>query len=207
MRRQLADTLDASKRETERVESELADLRRKLEAAPEAARESAQTIERILSQGLERLTSTAAEASDQAREIDAQFQARIRQNYELLSDFILRMGSVAGGRKPLDLPANEVPDPLSARRTGESRARTANPRPARDDDEDAHAERKPRSDDRNHQTSPDEPADDSAHDDAPARPAGAARDPGWRWRDLLANMDPKDEAEPDPDPAPRPRKR
>lgn len=123
VRKQLSETLDAARRESRRIEDELSGLRSKLEDAPDAARDAAKAMQRTLEDGLAQLNETAQTASDQARDIDALFQSRIRQNYELLSDFILRMGAVAGGHKPLDLNINELPDPLSARRKDEDAPR------------------------------------------------------------------------------------
>jgi hypothetical protein len=180
-------------------------------------------MQRTLEDGLAQLNETAQTASDQARDIDALFQSRIRQNYELLSDFILRMGAVAGGRKPLDLNINELPDPLSARRTDsvddardEDTRRAERRRPARDRDDAAGA--KPETSraeldntaDRRSDLD-DAELDDAADDETNAEPdpvrdsirdgvEKARKEASWRWRDLLANMDsdakPSDDAGP-----------
>ncbi|HAQ34691.1 MAG TPA: hypothetical protein DCQ53_04965, partial [Alphaproteobacteria bacterium] len=104
----------------------------------------------------------------------AAFQSRIRQNYELLSDFMLNMGTVAGGRRSLDLPSNEVPDPLSRRAKPRSEVKT---------------------EDAGEAPAPDAPLDNEAaqrrdHVGFPER--GRASDPGWRWKDLLATMAPEE---------------
>jgi hypothetical protein len=153
-------------------------------------------MEKVMQDGLDMLNHSAEEASRQARDIDAQFQARIRQNYELLSDFILRMGGVAGGRKPIDLAVNELPDPLARRRdAGESR-----PAPLEDEARAPLGPEKPAP-----EAAASEAPSPSAEDEAAPRDTGAdaedggsdtdrpRREGGWRWRDLLATMDPEDQ--------------
>ncbi len=217
VRRQLADTLKSAGEESRRIEEQLSTLRSKMEAAPDTARASVEAMERVMQEGLDALNRSSEEASQQARDIDAQFQARIRQNYELLSDFILRMGGVAGGRKPIDLGINELPDPLPRRR--ETRAEP------QDGPGEAAPATKPEAEKPKKAFKPDLPEDDalethpedradedrveaSADDRSNARKARARdqdkvndkdrdedrprREGGWRWRDLLATMDPDD---------------
>jgi hypothetical protein len=248
VRRQLADTLKSANEESRRIEDQLNTLRLKMEGAPDIARTSVETMERVMQEGLEMLNRSAEEASQQARDIDAQFQARIRQNYELLSDFILRMGGVAGGRKPIDLGVNELPDPLPRRRdsrvTQDERPEAALARETqgRSDQKGAKADPKAvkadpstdaraiddealdlgaqnqhddqpagRSKDRGGGRTADRSHDDGSApgDDAPSRRGKSKarardaqddrprREGGWRWRDLLATMDPDQDKDAD----------
>ncbi|HCY54897.1 MAG TPA: hypothetical protein DF715_05030, partial [Oceanicaulis sp.] len=178
-----ADTLEAARKQADHVEMMLRDMRSRFDDAPAAARRATLELERALSEGLAKLNQTAEEASESAREIDAMFQARVRHNYELLSDFMLRMGSVAGGRKPIDIAPDEVPDPLNVRR------RPARPSTPVDEDEVRLDARDQVTDDENESSPPERPRDERLA--TQARPEG-----GWRWKDLLANMDPDEDDEP-----------
>jgi len=184
VRKRLQGVVEAAKAESRAVEREIEALTAKLAELPETAHARARETADALRRGLEGLNAAAMTAADEAQEIDAAFQSRIRQNYELLSDFMLHMGSVAGGRRPLDLGSNEVPDPLSRR--------------AKDD-------AKPASRDASlpeaTETEAETPSD--ARRESVAFPErGRAVDPGWRWKDLLATMNPDDDTAQSPRTAP-----
>ncbi len=190
VRKRLADVLKTARQESETIERHLETMAERLAEMPNMARDRAQEATDAVRRGLDGLNSAALAAAEEAQEIDAAFQARIRQNYELLSDFMLRMGSVAGGRRAPDLGLNELPDPLARRPRSEPPAET-----------------------------PAAPAEDSAKADKPETAPDAARqgpqvgtpdrgqrrtgDPGWRWKDLLSSM-PEDQ---DDTPSPSRRRR
>ncbi|WP_421787417.1 hypothetical protein [Hyphobacterium sp.] len=120
VKRRLETVLTAARDESAAIEREIEKLADKLAELPASAQLRAKEASDALRNGLEGLNAAALAAAEEAQEIDAAFQARIRQNYELLSDFMLKMGSVAGGRRALDLPANEVPNPLSGKKKAET---------------------------------------------------------------------------------------
>ena len=93
---------------------------------------------------------------------------------------MLRMGSVAGGRKPIDIAPDEVPDPLHTRRRPVARPK---------DDEVRLEPRDQVTDDEDEGTPAERPRDERLA--TQARPEG-----GWRWKDLLANMEPDEDDEP-----------
>jgi hypothetical protein len=94
----------------EKLEQATRKLEGKLAALPETADAQAQDLQDKLRKGLEGLNEAARSAAEEAEEIDAGFQARIRQNYELLSDFMLRMGAAADTRSS----AMDIPSPFLA---------------------------------------------------------------------------------------------
>lgn len=223
VREQLKSTVDAASEESQRIEKLLSDMRDHMKDAPTSARQVVEDMERTLSEGLEKLNATASEASENAREVDQIFQARVRQNYELLSDFMLRMGSVAGGRKPIDLNQDEVPDPLTSRNKPDHieaddflplRSKSSSKdQPQIDKPKDGptiKAERvklsalsmKPdqrRSEEKTNTSgsnansdqsdSTQKPADQTKRDDDQS--GSSEKDAGWRWKDILATMDPE----------------
>jgi hypothetical protein len=90
----------------EKLEQATRKLEGKLAALPETADAQARDLQDKLRKGLEGLNEAARSAAEEAEEIDAGFQARIRQNYELLSDFMLRMGAAADTRgSAMDIPS------------------------------------------------------------------------------------------------------
>lgn len=215
VREQLEVTVKAAADEGERIEKLLSKIRSEMESAPQSARKVVEDMEKTLSDGLHRLNQTAAEASENAREVDQIFQARVRQNYELLSDFMLRMGSVAGGRKPVDLASDEVPDPLSGRRkeTTSASMTSSTDKPASqsetiasttDTDEKSDSDRPERvslaalagKKAPTTGTRAETPKADRSENDQPRKKSVDSRpgsEGGWRWKDILATMEPEDD--------------
>jgi len=110
----LARRFDASieswRKRMDEFQSRLETAQTSLDAFPDAARRQLGDLETAVRKGMEALNDAAREAAEDAKEIDFALQARMRQNYELLSDFVLKMGALAsGGRpEPRDEPAAEA---------------------------------------------------------------------------------------------------
>lgn len=92
----------------EKLQEATSALDTSLQSLPEAADVSARKVESNLRKRLADLNQASQLASDEARGIDEAFQSRIRQNYELLSGFMLKMGATAS---PLS-PDIDIPNPL-----------------------------------------------------------------------------------------------
>jgi hypothetical protein len=195
VRRRLEAVLASARAETQTVERHIESMTERLSEMPTLARDRAQEAADALRRGLDGLNAAAMAAAEEAQEIDAAFQSRIRQNYELLSDFMLRMGSVAGGRRAPDLGANELPDPLFQRHRAPDTSGSA------EDAGEAPAEQS--------RTADAETPRDAKHDNAQGRSRAentvgfperggrrGASEPGWRWKDLLSNMPAEDEDTP-----------
>ncbi|SDM32109.1 coiled-coil domain-containing protein [Maricaulis salignorans] len=188
VRRRLEAVLASARVETQTVERHIDSMTDRLAELPVMARERAQEAADALRRGLEGLNAAAMVAAEESQEIDAAFQARIRQNYELLSDFMLRMGSVAGGRRVPDLGTNELPDPLLGRKRKSA------------DSEDAKAESAEVSDEMHTPLTGPQPrraAPRGAENSVgfPERGARQTGEPGWRWKDLLSSMPAEGEAD------------
>ena len=212
MKRRLEAVLASARAETQTVERQLEHMTERLSEMPVMARERAQEAADTLRRGLEGLNAASLAAAEEAQDIDAAFQARIRQNYELLSDFMLRMGSVAGGRRAPELGSNEIPAPLMRKtRPADLSADDATETP------DASAEdTAPDHDEMNTPLSgqPAAPKDKSGKEKAgkektlrgdntvgfPERQPRAANEPGWRWKDLLSTMPSDDDLDKKDDP-------
>ncbi len=193
VRRRLEAVLASARAETQTVERQVETMTERLDELPGLARDRAQDAADALRRGLEGLNAAAMAAAEEAQEIDAAFQARIRQNYELLSDFMLRMGSVAGGRRAPELGLNEVPSPLP-RRPRNSDADTASPSadndavtPSTDDMHRPLTGIKSSTEPSNAENSVGFPELDNQN---------SRKDPGWRWKDLLSSMPEDDDGRP-----------
>ena len=166
-------------------------MTQRLGELPEIARDRATEAADSLRRGLDGLNAAAIAAAEEAQEIDAAFQARIRQNYELLSEFMLHMGTVAGGRRTSDLGLNEIPAPLSR-----TRRRSADPAPEAEAP-DVRDEAVASTEEMNTPLKGSEPKDEPRADNSVGFPERGGRkpaDPGWRWKELLASM-PSDEGD------------
>lgn len=189
VRRRLEAVLASARVETQNVERHIDTMTNRLAELPVMARERAQEAADALRRGLEGLNAAAMVAAEESQEIDAAFQARIRQNYELLSDFMLRMGSVAGGRRVPELGNNDLPDPLIGRKRKSA-------------EEDAPKTESNQANDEMHKpltggsavSQPRRPAPRAAESSVGFPERGGnnasrpATEPGWRWKDLLSSM-------------------
>ena len=100
---------------------------------------------------------------------------------------MLRMGSVAGGRRAPDLGLNELPDPLARRRRAEPAPDTPEDPKAAPVEESPKAGKSDKSD-----------AVPDAARQGPQPGARRAGDPGWRWKDLLSSMPDEQDDTPTP---------
>jgi hypothetical protein len=80
----------------EGLQALLGDIDAKIAALPDEARARAETVREAVDQSLSELTAAARRASEETQAIDAAFQARIKHNYEMLSEALRLMGKVAG---------------------------------------------------------------------------------------------------------------
>ena len=194
----------------EKLEKATRNLEEKLAALPRTADEQARDLQDKLQRGLAGLNAAARSAADEAEEIDAAFQARIRQNYELLSDFMLRMGAAADSRGgALDVPSPFAAEAPAARQTTAQPMATppetapeakpeAAPDAARPGDDSAAAEPESTAKPRKISFARAQiKAQEEARKRAQEQQAGAdgkAAEPspkaqGWRWKDVLSEMD------------------
>jgi DNA repair exonuclease SbcCD ATPase subunit len=93
------------------VERMLGDISTRAEALPAEAERRAEALRASMEQNLGALLASAQKASEETKALDAAFQQRVRQNYEMLSEAVRLMGLVAGAEPPTakmgDAPAAE----------------------------------------------------------------------------------------------------
>lgn len=109
------DSLEAWQTRMNTLEQRFERMQQSMNGFPDTARERVTELEGTVRESIESLGKAARAAADDAKDIDFALQARMRQNYELLSDFVLRMGAVggAGNRPAPDVRDDNLPDPLS----------------------------------------------------------------------------------------------
>ncbi|PHR59224.1 MAG: hypothetical protein COA47_09680 [Robiginitomaculum sp.] len=155
----------------EKLQEATSALGDQLQSLPKAADDSAREIETKLRGRLAGLNAAAAAASEEAKGIDVAFQSRIRQNYELLSDFMHKMGATAA-------PASaeiDVPNPLSIK---------ADPTPISQPQVLVEEPTLPITDEP--AADPVQPQETHSATDTEA-PSG--NKDTWRWRDVLSRID------------------
>ncbi|VAV99195.1 hypothetical protein MNBD_ALPHA06-1599 [hydrothermal vent metagenome] len=135
-----------------------------LQNLPDAADASAREVEELMNKRLAQLKDASQTATNEAKGIDEAFQSRIRQNYELLSDFMLKMGGTAA-------PAAseiEVPNPLTTRL---QQPKPAEPTPVPE---------------------PETPTIDlpiHTLNDPTTQQQKPTENDGWKWKDVLSRID------------------
>ncbi len=151
----------------EKLQETTSVLDQRLQHLPQAAEKSARQVEEQFCNRLSELNQAAQNASDEARDIDAAFQSRIRQNYELLSDFMLKMGAKAApGMAEIEVPNPlAAPTALAAQDTQPIAPQSAPP---------------PKMPLANPPSTPDESEQSAAQKDTGK---------GWQWKDVLSRID------------------
>ncbi|PHS26278.1 MAG: hypothetical protein COA84_06405 [Robiginitomaculum sp.] len=198
----------------ERMESATKTLESKLAELPQTADKQAQDLQDKLRRGLEGLNEAARLAAEEAEEIDAGFQARIRQNYELLSDFMLRMGAAAGPRgAAMDVPSpfKATPPEIAPQMSARAKVQTQTPTPKRTEPKstepkvetapkskkksfiEAQIEAQNEARNQKAETKGERPQSRNAADENAQKNQGqknpGQKNQGWSWKDVLSGMD------------------
>ena len=195
---------------------ELAGLLTEIEARaarlPSAARGQAEQVRQAVTESIDELMEHARRTAEETQAIDAAFQDRVRRNYDMLSEAVRLMGSVAGGattmapqparERPAAAPSSPLRSPPPLRARAPLRERSAPPpvEPLEPSEPEAlelddpvpepAREPAPRTRLRLTPTATDEEfahVFDQAGGQAPA--AGAEDGEGWTWKDLLTSID------------------
>ena len=206
--RRLEQGASAARRTLDELAGMLGRIEDRVASLPEKARSQAEQVREAVTESMDGLLDQARRTAEETQAIDAAFQDRVRRNFDMLSEAVKMMGSVAvagGAQTPAPSPA-PAPAPLRS-------AVLSPPAPARAPapvDEDETPRRRLR-------LTPARPVSDETFSEifeaaggppealgglrpeapapAPARPAAptAGRTPpaagGWTWRDLLSTVD------------------
>jgi hypothetical protein len=104
--KRLEDGASAARDALEEMQRMLAEVEARTQALPEAARGQAEQVRAAVSGSMDELVQQARRAAAETQAIDEAFQGRVRRNYEMLSEAVRLMGTVAlaGGLQPAAQP-------------------------------------------------------------------------------------------------------
>lgn len=121
--RKLEEGAVAARSTLDELAGMMADIEARATRLPAAARGQAEEVRQAVADSIDDLMEQARRTSDETQAIDAAFQERVRRNYEMLSEAVRLMGTVAGGAGSLAPPQPAqmreriaAPPPRSGRR-------------------------------------------------------------------------------------------
>jgi hypothetical protein len=184
--RRLEDGAVAARSALDELQRMLSEIDARAQALPEAARGQADQVRAAVAGSMDELVQQARRAAAETQAIDEAFQDRVRRNYEMLSEAVRLMGTVAlaGGLQPVPAksaePAPPPPQPAASAPAVievEPVAETDRPRlrltPTSTDEEFA-----------------------SIFEPGGGKPTDEADADGWSWKDLLSSIDEAENADP-----------
>lgn len=190
----------------EELTAMLADVEARAARLPTTARDQAEHVRQAVADSIDELMDHARKTAEETQAIDDAFQERVRRNYEMLSEAVRLMGSVAGHGAALTAPQlrERAPAPPPAPKPAPPPVRAPAPVPtaaAEDDDLEltvptapARPAQKPTRGGRLRLTPTASDQEFNAiFGEATGRPAPEAEDEEpteeWTWKDLLSSLE------------------
>ena len=189
----------AARATLDELTSMLGEIEERATKLPAAARDRAEEVRMAVAESIDELMDHARRTADETQAIDEAFQDRVRRNYDMLSEAVRLMGSVATASAPPPAPApvRERPERVSLRAS-----LTKTPPPSEPADETAELEL-------NEPLSAEEAgergrprlrltptATDAEFSHVFEQAGGRQEEPaadGWTWKDLLSSLEEHDE--------------
>jgi len=207
----LDDSFAHTRQALTEVHAALGDLSSSADSLPALAQARIADIRRSVEDGISATMAAARRAAEETEAIDAAFQARVKRNYDMLSDAVRLMGVVAGdmpGETPLDLGPNasDRADRAATRerdygRSFGTRRETPTPPPPPPGTTGSRLRLSPAG--LSPSGEPPRPAPQPAPAPRPQSPQSVQD--GWSWRELLGGMESRERKEPErPAPPPDP---
>lgn len=198
--RKLEEGTAAAKIALNELSTMLADIEARASRMPAAARGQAEEVRLAVSESMDDLVEQARHTARETQAIDAAFQDRVRRNYEMLTDAVRLMGSVAGATGTFTSVPSATP-PLEAEPARAPRVRLTRPvAEAVDDPQDL--SKVPRATGKRTRLKLTPTASDAefshVFEEAGGRSAPKLQSDaeGWTWKDLLTSLDAKDTVSP-----------
>ncbi|WP_133254254.1 polar localization protein TipN [Phenylobacterium deserti] len=110
--RKLDEGASAARATLQELETMFARLEERTRQMPASARAQAEQVRAALAHGMDELMQHAHRTAAEAQAIDAAFQERVRRNFDMLSEAVRLMGTVAAapaGAAPLSAPLQPAP--------------------------------------------------------------------------------------------------
>ncbi len=105
----LEEGATAARNALEEMQRMLSEVEARTAALPDAARSQAEQVRAAVTGSMDELLGQARRAAAETQAIDDAFQGRVRRNYEVLSEAVRLMGSVAAGGSVAPLAAEPPP--------------------------------------------------------------------------------------------------
>jgi hypothetical protein len=112
--RKLEEGAAAARATMEELSAMLDEMEERAQRLPVSARGQADQVRAVVVQGMDELMAHARRTADEALAIDAGFQDRVRRNFEMLSEAVRLMGSVASAAPTPLVAAPPAPRPEPA---------------------------------------------------------------------------------------------
>nr|WP_272887011.1 polar localization protein TipN [Phenylobacterium aquaticum] len=203
--RKLDEGAQAARATLDELAGMLAEIEARAARLPATAKDQAEEVRQAVTESIDELMDYARKTANETQAIDQAFQDRVRRNYEMLSEAVRMMGSVAGAAGGLATPAPPRERPVRPAQTPLARSVRETPPPTirfEPIEEELELElnepveeppQRPRL--RLTPTATDQEFTDvfdQAQGRAPRAPAAAPAErdgDGWTWKDLLTSID------------------
>jgi hypothetical protein len=114
--RKLEEGAAAARASLGELQAMMTEIEQRVSGLPAAARGQADLVRTAVGRGMDELMAQARRTADEAQAIDAAFQARVRRNFEMLSEAVRLMGTVAAvAPEPLAPPLASLAEPPTPR--------------------------------------------------------------------------------------------
>ncbi|OXE35446.1 MAG: hypothetical protein CGW95_13805 [Phenylobacterium zucineum] len=130
--RKLDEGADRARATLEDLSEMLSQIEARAARLPAAARGQAEQVRQAVAESMDDLLAQARRTAEETQAIDAAFQDRVRRNYDMLSDAVRLMGSVAGVAKSAQIQPSE---PMAEEPPAAPKARKAQTAAAAPDDD------------------------------------------------------------------------
>lgn len=199
--RKLDEGAAAARTTLDELAGMMAEIEARAARLPATAKGQAEEVRQAVAESIDELMDYARKTADETQAIDMAFQERVRRNYEMLSEAVRMMGTVAGAAGSFATPAPPRERLARPARTPAARPAPEPPAPVFDADEDdleldqplTAMEEAPRPRLRLTPTATDREFSDVFEQASgrapPETPQAAGTRDGWTWKDLLSTMD------------------
>ncbi|WP_374576076.1 polar localization protein TipN [Phenylobacterium sp.] len=188
--RKLDEGATAARGALQELQRMLAEIETRAAQMPAAARQQAEEVRAAVIQGMDELMAHAKRTAEETEAIDLAFQERVRRNYDMLSEAVRLMGTVASTSSPAPRePKAQPPQPAAPTEPLELEAPVEAPQAKKPASKPPAADAGPRPRLRLTPTATDQEFS-SVFEAAGGRGGDQSSDAeGWTWKELLSSID------------------
>lgn len=193
----------AARATLDELTSMLGEIEERATKLPAAARDRAEEVRMAVAESIDDLMDHARRTADETQAIDEAFQERVRRNYDMLSEAVRLMGSVAtSASAPPPAPVRERPERVSLRASLVAKGPAPAPAPpaAADDEDELELNEPLTAEEAGERGRPrlrlTPTATDAEFTHVFEQAGGRQEEPasdGWTWKDLLSSLEEGDD--------------